>query len=83
MWDSVAEFTLTGQFTPPPDALFSEEQAWWVKFPAMVAPLIWLAIAVLLGWIFYRLLQLRIREWKKTTVILIYLALIWTVLTKV
>ncbi len=83
MWDSIAEYTVTGQFRPPPGALRSQEQAGWVVYPAKVAPLIWGLIAGLLGWILYLLIKLRIREWKKTVVVIVYLAVIWLVLTAV
>ena len=83
MWDSIAEFTVTGKFQLPPDALRSDKQAWWVAYPAKVAPLIWVVVAGLLGWVLYLLLSLRIREWIKTLVIIIYLAVIWIVLTEV
>jgi pimeloyl-ACP methyl ester carboxylesterase len=83
MWDAIAEFTLTGEFKLPPGAKVSSTQAWWVAGPAKAALLIWVSIAALLGWGFYLLARMRVREWKKTLAILAYCALIWTVLTDV
>ncbi len=83
MWDSIAEFTVTGQFRPPPAALRSQAQAKWVAYPARVAPLLWVGIAGLLGWGLYLLVSLQIREWKKTVAVIAYLVVIWTLLTEV
>lgn len=83
MWDSIAEFTITGKFQPPPSALLSKEQSMWVKYPALVAPLVWLVIAGGLAWILFVIVRLRIREWGKTVILIAYVWLIWTVLTKV
>jgi len=83
MWDSIAEFTITGHFQPPPAALQSKEQAKWVSIPAQIAPLLWLAICGALVWILHVLIGLEIREWVKTTLIITYITMIWMVLTKV
>ncbi len=83
MWDSIAKFTVTGEFQPPPQALRSQEQAYWVAYPAKIAPLIWVVIALLLGWGLLGLFSLEVREWVKTVFIMVYLAIIWVVLTAV
>jgi pimeloyl-ACP methyl ester carboxylesterase len=82
MWDAIAEFALTGNFKVPQAANVSPVQAWWVATPAKAAPLIWLAIAVLLVCGFYLLVRLRVREWIKTLAIVAYCGLLWLVLTE-
>ena len=81
IWDSIAEHTVTGQFETPPSALQSRQQAKWVVYPAKVAPLLWVGIAVLLGWVFYMLFGLEVSEWVKTLIIIAYCAVIWLILT--
>lgn len=81
-WDSIAGFVLNGNFEPAPMPT-RPSHAWWVALGAAVAPVLWLAIALLLGGGLWGLLHLCIREWLKTTFIIMYLAVIWTVLTKV
>jgi pimeloyl-ACP methyl ester carboxylesterase len=83
MWDSIAKFVVTGEFQPPPSTLTSREHAKWVEYPGAVAPLLWLAIAAILGLILCALVRLRIREWKKTVVVMAYLFILWIVLTRV
>ena len=83
MWDPIAEFVLTGKFSPPPDSLHDNDQTKLVSWPAKIAPLLWLAILVLLGWLLYLLFNLKMREWKKTLVITTYITFIWIVLTEV
>jgi pimeloyl-ACP methyl ester carboxylesterase len=83
MWDGIAGFVLTGDFKFPAGVKVSKAQAWWVAGPAKAAPLLWVGIALLLGWGFYLLFRMRVREWKKTIAILAYGLLIWTVLTGV
>jgi len=83
MWNSIAEYAITGTFDPPPARLLSPDQAWWVAWPAKGAPLIWVLIAALLGWGLYGLLKLRLREWAKTVLVLLYCGAVWTVLTEI
>jgi hypothetical protein len=83
MWDSIAEFVMTGEFQAPPCELQSTKQARWVAWPARVAPLIWVVIAALLAWVLYELVSVEMREWAKTLAILMYLAVVWAVLTKI
>ena len=82
VWDSIARFVLIGEFQEPTPVL-QPEQALWVRAPARVAPLIWVVIFVLLLIGFRKLLRLEIREWQKTLLVLAYLWLIWTIITKV
>lgn len=82
VWDSIAEFVVSGTFVPPPEVV-QPQQCAWVKYPAYGAPVIWLLIGVLLVTIFIGLLNLRLREWKKTLIIVAYVWLVWTVLTQV
>lgn len=83
VWDSIAEFIVTGNFKKPPQSSTATSQSKWVAYPAYIAPLIWIAIAGLLFWILRLLFRLKIREWKKTLIILGYVFAVWTVLTKV
>jgi hypothetical protein len=81
-WDSIAEFILHGKFEPAPMPTRSSH-AWWVALGAAVAPVLWLVIAAVLGAGLWGLTLLCIREWLKTILIILYLSVIWTVLTKV
>ena len=89
IWDSIAEFILKGQFEPPPGATLSgkptlsDKQAWWVSYPAKVAPLLWVVGALILAAILWGLLKIDLAQWVKTLVIVSYFWVIWTVLTKV
>ncbi len=83
IWDSIAEFIVTGQFQPPVVQLRSRKQAAVVVYPAMVAPLLWVVAALILVGILYGLLLLPIREWKKTVAVIAYVVVILTILTKV
>lgn len=82
MWDSIAEFVVNGSFLPSQDFV-KNKRYWLVEYLAYVAPVILVLIGVLLVYIFIVLLRLRIREWKKTLIIVAYLSFIWNVLTKV
>jgi pimeloyl-ACP methyl ester carboxylesterase len=83
MWDLIADFIATGKLQEPPAALQSTRQVWWIKGLGLFPPLVWLAITGMLLAGLVGLLRLRIREWKKTMLIVAYATLIWTVLTRV
>lgn len=83
MWDSIARFVITGELVEPPASLLSAKQSWWVRYPAKVAWMIWVIIAVVLVLGLVWLLRLPLDEWLKTVLVLAYLAAIWTVLTRV
>ncbi|NND00797.1 MAG: hypothetical protein HKN85_11510 [Gammaproteobacteria bacterium] len=61
----------------------TRKQSTWVAVPAMVAPLIWVLLIIVAVCGLYFLLRLNTREWKKTLFVVIYLGVIWTVVTKV
>jgi len=83
LWDAVAGFLLTGTLQLPSDLSVAENHPWWIQYPAMVAPLIWVLIAALVIWLLYRIIRLDIAEWKKTVAVIAYVGLIWVVLTEV
>ena len=83
MWDCIAKFVLDGQFVPPPDAVLSRSQAWYVYYPAKVAPLLWLVGIAVLSLPLWWLLQVDMAQWTKTLLVALYLWLIWAVLTRV
>jgi pimeloyl-ACP methyl ester carboxylesterase len=83
MWESISGFILTGKFTLPADVKKADDQSKWVSYPAVVAPLLWVIIACILGIILYFLFKLRLREWEKTLVITAYFVVIWTALTEI
>lgn len=82
VWDSIAEFVVSGKFVPPPEGIEPKQNP-WIKYPAYGAILIWLLIALALMAIYIGLLRLRLREWKKTLIIVGYVWFVWTVLTEV
>ncbi|MBX3605578.1 MAG: hypothetical protein KF788_09905 [Piscinibacter sp.] len=82
-WDAIAGLVLDGRFEPPPGARLAQQHAWWVGAPAQAAPLIWVAIALLLLWGLVRLLRSPMREWKKTLAVLGYCGLVWLIVTEV
>lgn len=81
VWDSIAEFVVKGEYVEPKGMVRSEQNSFLVFF-AYIAPVILLLIAALLVFILVGLLRLNVREWKKTLLVVSYLWLIWTVLTK-
>jgi pimeloyl-ACP methyl ester carboxylesterase len=83
MWDSMAEFVLTGDFVTPPEFIIADEQEAYISGPAKVSPLIWIIGILILIYIPYALLKSNIREWKKKLLILVYFYAIWIVLTRV
>ncbi|WP_163130463.1 alpha/beta hydrolase [Agarivorans sp. Alg241-V36] len=83
MWDSIAQFVLTGDFVIPPETIVSSNQNKFVSWPAKIAPMLWVAGIALLLWILYFLFKLNVREWKKTLIITAYLFVIWIILTEV
>jgi pimeloyl-ACP methyl ester carboxylesterase len=82
MWDAIAHFTMTGTFKIPEEAEISTSQAALVAGPALVAPIIWIGLASALVAGLWGLISLRVREWKKTVLIIGYCSLVWTILTK-
>jgi pimeloyl-ACP methyl ester carboxylesterase len=81
-WDSIAGFVLHGKFQPAPMPTRSSH-SWWVTLGAAVAPLLWLVIPCVLGWLLWELAHSCLREWLRTVLIILSLSVIWTVLTKV
>lgn len=81
VWDSIAEFVVSGAFEPP-QRIIRAEQNPWVAYPAYVSPLILLLIALVLIGVLIALVKLKLREWKKTLLIVGYLWLVWTILTE-
>lgn len=81
MWDGIAEYVLTGEFKSPEGAEMAETQKWWVAGPAHVAPLLWIIIALLIGWGFHSLWRMQVREWRKTIYIVASCLLLWIILT--
>lgn len=82
MWDSIADFILTGDIQSPSEEFRVSEQAWWVRYPAQIAPAILLLVVCALAYFLYRIFHLEVREWQKTLLVIGYLVVIWTVITK-
>lgn len=82
-WDSIAAFVLSGKFEPPSNAEVAREQVSWIKWLGEVAPLLWVLIAGILAAILRAVLRLRIREWQKTLLVVVYAAIVWLVVTEV
>lgn len=92
-WDAIAQFVIDEKI--PEDfsrtltrdvrlrESFEMERGGVVHFFGRAAPLLWILILVFLTAILYGLVHLPLREWVRTVIILAYLALIWTVLTRV
>ena len=88
LWTEIAEFVLAEpdqlkSVELPPDIKSSLDHQWWVKYPAYIAPVIWVLILALAVFILYQILQTDLAEWLKTLSVLAYLAVIWTILTRV
>jgi hypothetical protein len=83
MWDSIAEFILSGDFVIPPSSIVASDQEKYVSWPAKIAPLIWIVGITFLTWILFILFNSNVREWKKTLIITGYICFIWIVLTEV
>jgi pimeloyl-ACP methyl ester carboxylesterase len=82
-WNHIAHFIVHGEPPKSPIETFPDTQSQLVALPAHVAPLIWLAIFVLVGAIGYGIWQLVWPDWLKTTLFIGYLWLIWKILTRV
>ncbi len=92
-WDSIAQFIIDDEI--PEDfsrrltrdeelrESFVEKRVGLVRFLGDRAPLLWLLLACVLGAILYGLVKLPLREWQRTLIVLGYLFLIWTVLTRI
>ncbi|MCR5868507.1 alpha/beta fold hydrolase [Aquincola sp. J276] len=82
-WDGIAAFVAGG--TMPPELLppTSQEHGALVRWLGPVAPLIWVLLAVILLGLALLLWRARWREWIKTLAFVVYLWLVWTVLTQV
>ena len=83
MWNSIAEFVLSGNFVLPPDSIVADDQEKYVSWPAKIAPLMWVAGITFLFWILYVLFNINVREWKKTLIITAYIGFIWVIVTEV
>jgi hypothetical protein len=87
MWKSIANFILTGKLTCTQemkiDKLISDKQPFWLRIFSTIAPLIWLGIVLMLymGAKFVSLLPFA--EWERTLIIVGYVFILWTILTKV
>lgn len=82
VWDSIASFVITSNFEPPLGASLTNKQAWYVYYPGLVAPLLWLLAAAFLVWLLLWMLHRDMAQWLKTLLILAYIGLIWNVLTR-
>jgi hypothetical protein len=92
-WDVIAQFvvdreapTTLSQSLTIEEGLrkrLAGERSFFVSFLGQLAPLLWVAILVVLIAILYGLLRLPLREWVRTVIVVAYLALIWIVLTRV
>lgn len=80
-WDSIASFILTGIPQEPPQSIKGKAQALSVKIPGMVAPSIWLLIAVIIFFIFRAIWGLDMQEWEKTLLSVGFGWLIWKIIT--
>ena len=84
MWNGIAKFILTGKPVESDSGiLFSENQNYLVKAFGFFPLVVWLVIAAILFFGFYKILKLKIGEWQKTLIIVGYLFFIWTVITRV
>jgi hypothetical protein len=85
-WDKIARFIVDApQHRPASDfcdgGLLREDPSIFerilVKWPGSVAPLLWVVILTLLGWISALILQSQWDEWLRTVIFIIYLWGIW------
>ena len=83
MWDYIANFIVSGKPLEIPNTLKSPTHSIFVKITSYVAPLIWILVITILSFGLYLLFKLDTREWKKTLYIVVYLSIIWTILTRV
>ena len=83
IWDTIADFVLTGELRALPETRLEPKHAFWVYYPALVAPAIWLLIAGALLFALWKILRLGRPPWQRTLIVIAYLWLIWTVITKV
>ena len=83
LWDAIAAFALGGELAVPEAVDTDRSATWWVKFPAYVAPLVWVLIAALLLLVLRWLLRLDLAEWQRTLALVGYGWLVWTVVTEV
>ncbi|WGL16959.1 hypothetical protein PVT68_01350 [Microbulbifer bruguierae] len=82
-WDAIARFIITGSPQEPPLPIKGRAQAWLVKIPGLVAPLIWLLIASIVYFIFKAIWSLDLGESERTLLSVGLGFLIWKVVTTV
>ncbi len=83
VWDAIASFVVDGKLIKPPPETLTTRQAWWVRYPAKVAPLIWLAAVIVVALGFWALIGLPLGEWQKTLLSVGYWWAVWIGLTRV
>lgn len=83
VWDSIAQFVITGKLPTIDEALLSDKRNVLVSYPSIVAPVLWVIGAVLLATGGYLIWHLPLAEWLMTTILIAYIAAIWKVLTRV
>jgi pimeloyl-ACP methyl ester carboxylesterase len=83
MWESIANFVISGDFGFPKEVKKSKKPAWWVYYPGKVAWIILLMGAFVLGLILYLIIRWNTKkQWKKTLAIVAYVWAVFLLLTK-
>ncbi|MBC7776140.1 MAG: alpha/beta hydrolase [Phycisphaerae bacterium] len=82
MWDGIANFLVTNPIQIPalPASLLSKQRPWWVRYP--VWPLVWLGLLGIMWFGYWVITYLAPAEWAPAFV-LVYLFLLWKIVTKV
>jgi pimeloyl-ACP methyl ester carboxylesterase len=83
VWESIADFILTGELNPTKDMEIEDKQFKPLAWISNIAPVVWIGIVFLVvkGALFFG--ELPIAEWQRTLLLVGYFLIIWTVLTRV
>jgi len=82
-WKAIAHFIVHGRPMSPPAAAIADRRSWWVVLGGWLSPLIWVGILLglyLIGrWIWVR----PIAEWQRTLAEVVFVWMVWKILTRV
>jgi pimeloyl-ACP methyl ester carboxylesterase len=85
-WDAIAKFIVESDpnaILHLPSEVIQKKRTGWVVLAGWIAPIIWLFIILIVTLIGYAIVSSSLGEWLKTIVFLVYLWIIFQVLTRV
>jgi pimeloyl-ACP methyl ester carboxylesterase len=83
-WDAIANFILSGQVSPPqlPQSLLKNRQEQFIALVGKAPYLVWIIIFLFVFGIGRIILSFDLAEWQRTVLFVIYIWLIWRILSR-